>query len=544
MSDFKAYKSFLINPGASSSDFKEEIKGHLTTQGWQVHSEDTTVPSNLVLRMTPPVAETIGNANGYEVAQLEFGNIYLNVSGQLVPKTTKPYKFALTFNAGYTDQQYGATNFSIDAGYDNTAGNHSVFAVNYNPIVDGSYQPADDGRGTKGRENLANLIYTTLQSTTLDFWKDHDYTLVGTPDSGNYNWVIYGTPKAGNPNAGKTPVQLGSDKIVFSVIEGSYAAEGLSKWSSSGRSTTALDYGTGFIYYLSVNARTFQIATKTTVSFYGPVGATWGDNALAAAQTPPGLIPSELVTFDSSTYVNDPNAYCTIAAQGTHYFGYMVGGSPASANGIPYNYQYLRDGLSGSAPYGVLLNLANTLGVAADISILNSPSSVARSDASPGGIGSRYIAQINDFIGLSVVSLGSSPRVYNVTSAGSFASGMVPSVPMPDVYVFTKAAVNESLHLTRILNGATTLTTGLGAGQAATSLTVGDASRFPTAGSVILGTEIMAYTGKSGNTLTGLTRALYNTASAAHSAGDTVYTGLWFVKINGGALCAGPVKPS
>ncbi len=54
----------------------------------------------------------------------------------------------------------------------------------------------------------------------------------------------------------------------------------------------------------------------------------------------------------------------------------------------------------------------------------------------------------------------------------------------------------------------------------AVSLDLDDASSFPTSGEITIGTEAIHYTGKSTNTLTGLTRGYDNTSAAAHSAGD------------------------
>lgn len=61
---------------------------------------------------------------------------------------------------------------------------------------------------------------------------------------------------------------------------------------------------------------------------------------------------------------------------------------------------------------------------------------------------------------------------------------------------------------------------------AATSLTVatGDGVLFPTSGSIIIGSEIITYTGVSTNTLTGLTRGVYDSTAAAHTAGDSIHT--------------------
>ena len=55
-----------------------------------------------------------------------------------------------------------------------------------------------------------------------------------------------------------------------------------------------------------------------------------------------------------------------------------------------------------------------------------------------------------------------------------------------------------------------------------TSLVLADASNFPTSGAVIINTEEIVYTGKSGNTLTGLTRGYGSTDAALHGKGSIV----------------------
>ena len=55
-----------------------------------------------------------------------------------------------------------------------------------------------------------------------------------------------------------------------------------------------------------------------------------------------------------------------------------------------------------------------------------------------------------------------------------------------------------------------------------TTLTLTSASAFPSSGTVAIGSELITYTGKSSNDLTGLTRGALGTSAAAHSNGATV----------------------
>ena len=55
-----------------------------------------------------------------------------------------------------------------------------------------------------------------------------------------------------------------------------------------------------------------------------------------------------------------------------------------------------------------------------------------------------------------------------------------------------------------------------------TSLTMASSSSFPSSGTVIIGSELITYTGNSSGTLSGLTRGANGTTAATHSSGATV----------------------
>ena len=72
--------------------------------------------------------------------------------------------------------------------------------------------------------------------------------------------------------------------------------------------------------------------------------------------------------------------------------------------------------------------------------------------------------------------------------------------------------------------GAVTTTLDGAINDSVTTLTLTDASLFPSTGTnfIIIGSEEISYTGVSGNTLTGLTRGVAGTTAASHSDGATV----------------------
>ena len=72
--------------------------------------------------------------------------------------------------------------------------------------------------------------------------------------------------------------------------------------------------------------------------------------------------------------------------------------------------------------------------------------------------------------------------------------------------------------------GANTTTLNGAINSSVTSLTLTDASQFPSSGTnfIIIGSEEISYTGITDNTLTGLTRGVAGTTAASHSDGATV----------------------
>jgi hypothetical protein len=79
--------------------------------------------------------------------------------------------------------------------------------------------------------------------------------------------------------------------------------------------------------------------------------------------------------------------------------------------------------------------------------------------------------------------------------------------------------------------GAVTTTLNGAINDSVTTLTLTDASLFPSTGTnfVIIGSEEISYTGVSGNTLTGLTRGVAGTTAASHSDGATVTNSTDFI---------------
>jgi len=73
-----------------------------------------------------------------------------------------------------------------------------------------------------------------------------------------------------------------------------------------------------------------------------------------------------------------------------------------------------------------------------------------------------------------------------------------------------------------ITNAAVTTTLNGAINNSVTTLTLTSGTNFPNSGTVLINEELITYSGKSTNDLTGLTRGTSGTDAAAHSDGDTV----------------------
>ena len=70
-------------------------------------------------------------------------------------------------------------------------------------------------------------------------------------------------------------------------------------------------------------------------------------------------------------------------------------------------------------------------------------------------------------------------------------------------------------------DGATTLT-GAMTNVSTTPIQVTSTALFASAGHLLIGSELVAYTGKTSTTFTGITRGVYSTTNTSHSIGDAV----------------------
>lgn len=476
MSKFLDFPQYIVNLGASIQQWKDELKGHLVRNGWQLIREGN---DPFFFEVKPPATEAIGNANGYEIVRFDIDATTTKVTGYVIG--TRFVKGKVNVSFGYYNAENkltinGVTISNIGVGYYD---NSNIRAVPFAQAAN-DYKAANPGGAFDG------LTFTV---------------------NGDHIEIVQ--------NSG--PLVL-TDAVAsyVSIQESGYIPGTLPLYGSEPFSVTH-DLVSGFVYYLSIHSRKVELATKTTAAFFGPIGAAWADNAQAVAATPPGLVPIELITYAIN---GDLNA----AGSGVHTHGWGITanadyGSYGANIANVYSGTGMKDGLplEDVRSFSPWHPRANFRGAGL---------SYAR-----GGDDARYFLPA----GVNIVGMGTVATATVVQGRQEYGT---PALNYPDVYAFIRDATNESLHLGRVVSGRVLVTT-----LAGDNLTLSDATAFAPAGSVIVENEVIRYTAKAGNVLSGLTRGAYGSANVNHDAGAVAYPAMWFVKINGGAMSAGPVKP-
>lgn len=543
--------------------------------------------------VVPPVTETIGDANAREVVLISFTGTTIIVQPCLealqdVPQTIALYQktagavacglnmptgapfditaslsgvtLTVTASAGVLSVGSPITGVAVKSGTYITAlgtgtGGAGTYTINNSDtfasttfkaqavsVVTG----ATGAPGATAQDNL-RALYVALKNSADAAFTDWDwfYTKPAPQNANDTNDYLYGVRKTAAPNIYPSP---NANANIY--YPGNYHKAGFANLDNipggvtgAPGQTLTCDLINGFIYYFQINSRGFALATKTNANYFGPIHACYGDHAKAIAampttQHPRGLTPSELlVGFDGTS------ANITSTATPAKFMGLS-----SSQNTAP-SYAFDNSSYSGSNPFSgyrtrdQFTDLSNSFGQYTPwyINTLQVPmvaSGVFSNAAEPS---SADDFQIHRMV-MNGNWQGTTPLASPTVTAD--AAMVVPMLDIQDWYRFRGTASNEALALVADTVAATTLAQVMDNTTAYTSLNLTDASTLATAGFVIIENEVIQYTGKSGNTLTGVTRAKYGTAMQNHWTGDSTYQGLWFCIINGGALFCGFVKPS
>jgi len=311
-----------------------------------------------------------------------------------------------------------------------------------------------------------------------------------------------------------------------------------------------VDLTNGWVYYFACLERSFFLCSQTVAGKYGPLAATWVENDVALAAKPSSMFASIMESFigvfDSS--VAGQNSQLKLKPAKFYMFSHANmdnASAPTSVNFAsnnvslhPFLYQVFAYESSDSIPAGYTGSyhvLASHLGFSSNSAIALSTETISPMVLSDG------------------VQYGFSGSTPNSTSSGNpigkswgaiYGIPYTPTYEMTDIFRALSSTPDGVVQLAELATGGTTTITNLDNATNYTSVALADASAFPaTGGNFFINGEPWHYTGKTGNTLTGTTRALYGRPKRKSFTGDKVNPGFWFFKYNYAAIPVGYESP-
>lgn len=510
MSNFKSYKSFLIDIGTPISAVKDEIKGHITAAGWTLLN-DTGTYFDVV-----PSIGGVGNALGSDVLRMEFSStaitcrtamrytsnfagtqrVYIQASSQL-----SGYARKLTISIGGVQEQ------TIDM----TA--HTAL-------------PAADFAN-----HIVNQLNTSTNANIRKFiWKtdplDINYILAQGVE------LSTGVITA---NTGTVTVRA-PDYTANTVVVTDFYALGAPSWNTQ---KVSVDYGSGFIYFISIHDRAISIATKTTSAISPIVVSAFLDNTTARSNCPTGCVPIELYVFTHrlatfTSYSPGENVTKTYAV--SHGYGFIPLLNTTSEQHLSKN-PVTRDIAYPSQKYQDTIQASNTASTSSLPNIRRAGHNWTTGNVT--NMANMTIANIYP-LAVPVSEEGyMSPALSGDEKGGSI---YIPPARLDDIYIFFGTATDESLHLIQDYDVVTTV--GVELSSSGTEVTVLSTEGFPSVGTITIDSEIVEYTGKTATSFTGLTRGRYGTTAASHIVTANVYNITWFTKLGQGLMVAGYTRPT
>jgi hypothetical protein len=494
---FLSYKSFLINPGTTQAAIRAEFKTHLEAAGWQVVDDAT----NERLLTRPPVSETIGNALGEEWVRLTFEPTRLTLGMSYRAVQASPKIILLSCATG--GYNYG-----------------------YRVIIGGS--TVAGAASTVDATRAQNFLDALTGSTDPEVLK-YTYRLFQDTD----RWVVECTEKPGVTGGAIVDSSSGAFYAVPVLLRNAGNAAGAFLHTSSLRDAVAYDRAGGFVYHLGLRARSVGIAIETTSAYAGPVWGAYIPRATALANQLPGQPLVELAHVLCTS--SQPSGVGSSA--GSYFQTYGVFSPAGSINSATATATMGMDqGLRQTSllTYTPLITAYVRSGESApSYTVPNSTLDVLfREDSNA--------VTVNVLASPVILRGGPSGVVRSNPNQGEGRMVVQPHAMLEDVLVFHGTANNESLHLLTQTYGAATLTADLDTVNSTVNVT--STATFAPAGTAVIGTEIITYTGKTATSLTGVTRGSGSVAASAVT-GTAVYPGEWYVKINRGLIPCGPVKP-
>lgn len=550
MSAHIVWDPFLMPASSTPAGTISTIKSRLQAGGWQVVREDA---SAAYIDVVPPSSQEIGGNGHREVLRIyaPAGGNTLQLWSYMESTIARKHQFLIRASLYYTSSY------------------SSYFAANNRILVDG-VPIVGPSSALSTADAALEAFYNVLAGSSQAEAQLYDWSY-SKASSTDFHATITATAKAaGAHTITLTSVAQGRPAVI-GVRDGAAAGSIVPRTLTQCVSLT-VDYTYGFVIYLEQMARTLQIGVRTNSAFSGPGVATWVDHASALATTPSGCSPIELAVADLTSSGTSGGTLGRAPATVTHLWGivpwaaYYDEPSRYSPSSLPYS-NPPSDWRSPAAAYmtpasiygganregaGILEDtLAYKVATVGTIERLLSPVATVAGILDGTATDRRHVVLGSPMISrLSLTAQQSGANYVNAdgmiaTSLNQLIGAYVlPGLPLHDVYAFPGSATNESVHLAEHETIATTLVTAMDGSSDYSTVELTDASAFPSAGAAIIGAEKITWTGRSGNVLSGVARAQYGTAKAAHGAGSTVKLGTWFVKLNGAAIPVGTTKPT
>lgn len=472
-----------------------------------------TIAGGTYFDCIPPVTEQIGDSNARGLVRFSFSST--NISVMPIYQTLRELP-----PINFIRESKGGTN-------------QASIVLNGVTVVQ---DPATLAAGNTAKQNLRYLYEALRNSTDPEIlnWS-FEYLPCATQNQNDLSDYIICRCKISRNNVditsnGNVLVGFASDYIPanFSIP---FALEYKANISTPGQVAIPvnIDLANGFIYYLQVNARGLALAIKTVSSYFGPVHACYADHDKSMKAKPATVDASIVELFVG---YDDDSSNLDSWARASHWWmckGYWYSKDNQSMSSDYYS--TFCHPLSKFAPrYLIFDGVSPYYGNDYNPPVRLLGSNIWWDDVSTG----------NDF----QVHRVSIPGVSTLTADRSYSTIFTPPADIQDWFKFRGTMTQESLILVADTQTYTTLPATILAADNPTTLVLQSTDGFNTSGFVSIGDEIFQYTGISGNTLTGVSRAKYGSVARTQFVNDKVYQCLWFTIINGGALLCGFNKPS
>lgn len=485
-----------INLGKTPLEQHDAIKARLLAAGWRLRPDGTGAEGRVSVPtyfdVTPPSGQEIGCAGAYPFVRVRSYAGKITVQPYLLYTQALPQTIIVTRTESTSIA--GAVTIAVTVG--GATVSHTGVAAN-----------------TESQNLYA--LFVALKASTLAA----DWDIYYDPQQGTREPVdaIFLVRKTATENVTCTATEL-------YLTCGNYQAANTAVTRPRAEAEVAIttDLASGWVYYLSVTARSFTLGAKTNAAVQPPIFAAFGDHAAAVAAVPPEdprftsrfpLIPVELVVGSITTTL--PREVYT-----THVFNWPTRARRSSAWNIGCE-------ANGWRPRSCWVNsLSDKNGsLASETNFYTF--TYPQMDVASALSGNRASAHIH--------GLATSLLTGYLNDGGSH---FCPPILLDGVFAFTGTASEEQVVACADFDlPAAMLTVDIPASGDVTTITGTGLSSLRSSGTVVIGKEIFAYDGNDGSALAVTGRAQGDASSAAaHYAGDPIRQVRYGVKLSGAWL--------